>query len=680
MDAGAAGVGTTPVAAPHPGPDARPDWRPPLAAALATLGVVTTLLAPLLASRLSGRADVAPALWADLVLGTAWPVAGALVVRAAPRNPVGWVLVSASLIGPYHVAGYYAAIDAVPGRALPLADLAAWIAVWGFVPYFFVLPLALLLFPDGRPLTPRWRPVVVGVVVVAAVTTLSRMVAPVVTDIAPTVENPLALPWAWLRWVTLSGSLACIFLGNLLGLVSVLLRTRRSVGRHRAQMQWLLLGGTLLVVGFSLPVPGDDWREVAMALGLLGPPAAIAVAILRHGLLDVEVALNRTLVLLVVSSLVVAAYAGVVLLLGSVGATSGPGLLLVALAALAAAAGRSGVQRAVDRLLFGHRRDPYAVVSRVGRHIAPAGEPEEALRLLVDALRRALRLPWVAFVDGDGREVAVSGRPVAGWHAEPAVALGQPMGELRAGLRRPGEQLGPEELGAIAEVAARAGTLAYAGRLVADVAGSRARIVAAREEERRRLRDDLHDGLGPTLAGTAHQLEALATRLRRTGDDAGADRAAAIRDRLRTTVADVRGIVHGLRPPVLDQRGLAGALAGLVEDIDQPVCRTDLQLPATLPAAAEVATYAIAAEAVTNALRHSAGSTLDLAARVEDEALVLTVDDNGQGVHGSPGRGVGLRSMSERAAEVGGRLEVGKAPGGGCRVRAWVPVEAGGEP
>ena len=512
---------------------------------------------------------------------------------------------------------------------------------------------------------------------VASLTVLARMISPVQTDIAPSVDNPWALPWGWTRNVTLVGAFACIFLANLLGVVSVLLRTRRAVGRHRTQMQWLLLGGTLLLVGFALPLGDTGVREVVIAVGLLGPPVAIVIAILRHGLFDVEVALNRTLVLVVVSAVVVAAYAGAVLLLGSVGATSGPGLLLVAGAALGAAAGRAVVQRAVDRLLFGHRRDPYAVVSRVGRHLAPADEADEALRLLVDALRRALRLPWVTFVDTSGTVVAQSGRPGPVWHAEPAAALGRSMGELHAGLRRPGEHLSAEELGAIAEVAARAGTLAYAGRLVADVAGSRARIVAAREEERRRLRDDLHDGLGPTLAGTAHQLDALVTRLRRSGHDADADRATAIRDRLRATVGDVRSIVHDLRPPVLDQRGLAGALAGLVEGIDSPRCRTDLRLPATLPAAAEVATYSIAAEAVTNALRHSAGSTLSVTAVVEERVLLLEVDDNGQGIRGPVGHGVGMRSMSERAAEVGGRCEIVDAPGGGCRVRATIPLEEG---
>ena len=128
-----------------------PGWRVAVATALATVSVICCLVARPLSEWLATRTLVAPALWADLVLGTAWPVAGALVVRAAPRNPVGWLLVSASLIGPYHVAGYYAAIDDLPGRHLPWSDLAAWVATWGFAPYFYVVPLVLLLFPDGGP-------------------------------------------------------------------------------------------------------------------------------------------------------------------------------------------------------------------------------------------------------------------------------------------------------------------------------------------------------------------------------------------------------------------------------------------------------------------------------------------------------------------------------------------------
>ena len=317
-----------------------------------------------------------------------------------------------------------------------------------------------------------------------------------------------------------------------------------------------------------------------MALGLLGPPVAIAIAILRHGLFDVELALNRTLVLIVVSALVVAAYAGAVLL------------------------PRVGRRHLGAGAAPGRRRRP----GRGGRsHRRAARRRPAAVRAPARPLRRGLprRAPHRAGRRGR-RGAATAGRRVA---PGPAAALGQlrrrhrPGGAPTPAVRRrggtpsrrwrsacrwascgpgcavPASSSAPRRSGAMTEVAARAGTLAYAGRLVGDVAGSRARIVAAREEERRRLRDDLHDGLGPTLAGTAHQLEALATRLRRSGDDDAADRALAIRDRLRATVVDVRSIVHGLRPPVLDQRGLGGALGGLVEGIDSPVCTTDVALP-----------------------------------------------------------------------------------------------------
>lgn len=609
----------------------------------------------------------------DFVLATAWPVAGALVVRAVPRNAVGWVLLGSGLMGPYLLSGVYAA-GAVPVRTpngtvaggSPGGDAAAWVATWGFVPYFFVLPLVLLLFPDGRPASPRWRPVVIAVIAVAAVATAARMVAPVMTDLAPAVVNPWAIDREWLKYVTYAGATLCLFAGSGLGVASLVIRARRSRGVPRIQVQWLMLGGAVLLIG---SVPGMAGTSIAFdalfAIGLLGPPVAIAVATLRHGLFDVVFALNRTIVFVVLSALVVGAYAAAVLALGSIGATSGPGLLLVGVAALAAAAGRSVVQRAVDRALFGHRRDPYAVVSRVGRHIAPAAEPAEALHLLVEALRDALRLPYVAFVDPDGVVMVSAGAPTAGWHSAPAHALGRQVGELHAGLRRPGEAFGAEERDAITEVAARAATLAYAAQLVTDVAESRSRIVLAREEERRRLRADLHDGLGPTLAGTAHQLDALATRLDHGADPDAAARARDLRDRLRSTVGDVRSIVHGLRPPVLDQMGLAAALRSLLDGYEIPHCTAEVAPLDGLPAAMEVAAYTIAAEAVANAIRHSAAGQLRLRAAMEGEVFVVEVIDNGCGVQPRRRNGVGLRSMGERAAEVGGRLELRTPAGGG---------------
>jgi signal transduction histidine kinase len=254
------------------------------------------------------------------------------------------------------------------------------------------------------------------------------------------------------------------------------------------------------------------------------------------------------------------------------------------------------------------------------------------------------------------------------------MALGTLVGNLHVGLRRAGERWSTEEQSAIEEVASRAGTLAFAAGLVAEVAHSRERIVIAREEERRRLRADLHDGVGPALAGTAHQIDALARRLEGAGHPTLAGRARELRDRLRQTVADVRSVVHGLRPPILDQLGLTAALRELGQGYDTPQCTISVEELGELPAAVEVAAYAIAAEAVANAVRHSAASRLVISACRGDDTVMVEVIDNGSGLPSKPAVGVGLRSMSERAHEVGGRLDISPHGTGGTAVRAVLPL------
>jgi signal transduction histidine kinase len=645
-----------------------------VAAGLAAFSVACCIAAVVLHPRLLGSVDVPPLAWSDVVLGTIWPVAGAVVVRSRPRNAVGWGLLIASLIGPYLLAATIAAWSVLV-RPDPLfgTDALLWFAAWGFVPYFFVLPFVLLLFPDGRPATPRWRPVIVGFMILAGITTVVRMFSGIEPDMVPGVMNPLGFlrdPW---QYVTLVGAIVCLFGATGLGIASLRVRARRAVGAQRAQLQWLSLGGIVLLLALLDPFTGaGSGGDVVFAIGLAAPPLAIAVAMVRHQLFDVEFALNRTIVFVVLSAIVVGVYLGVVVAVGSIAPSSTLGVVLVAVVAVVAASGRSIVQAGVDRWLFGHRRDPYAVVARVGRHVAPASEPQEALQRLVDALRDALRLPYVAF---DGALTVTSGEAVADWHTEPVFALGQQVGELHAGFRKAGEKFSAEEKAAIAEVGSRAATLAYAASLVDDVAQSRARIVLAREEERRRLRADLHDGVGPALAGTAHQMDALARRMSSGPPDLH-DRAVEIRERLREVVGDVRAVTHGLRPPVLDHVGLAGAMRRLVDGFDVPECTVSIDDAwGDLPAAVEVAAYAIASEAVSNAVRHSAAGRIHLDARVEAGSLVVSISDNGRGIPPRSHGGLGLMSMGERAVEVGGRLDVSGRPGGGTVVRALLPLE-----
>ncbi|MCF2530047.1 sensor histidine kinase [Yinghuangia soli] len=653
-----------------------------IAAVLACTAVVGTAVYVPYHYWLAQRAELFEMIWSDVALGAAWPVVGAFVVRVRPRNPVGWLLLIPAALSPYLIMGLYAAqSELVADDPLPLADFAGWIGAWGFGQYFVVIPLLLLYFPDGHLPSPRWRFATYYILTAAGVAIVAAMFRDGSLDVSPAVDNPWGIPGAgWLRYVLLAGSFAALIPGTVIGVAALVVRSRRVVGVQRTQLQWLVLAGLVLMVCFAVPI-GATGRvtDVFFAIGLLAPPAGIAVAMLRHRMFDVVVVLNRTIVSVVMTVLLVGLYAALVLGVGRIAPTSTMRVAAVAVVALLAAYGRGVVQKLVDRWLFGHRHDPYAVVARVGRHVAPASEPVEALQRLVDALRRALRLPYVAFRSTGGKDGAdalevVSGSPVAGWRTVPAQALGQDLGELHVGLRSGDERWTPEEQAAVEEVAARAATLAYAAGLVADVARSRARIVVAREEERRRLRADLHDGVGPALAGTAHQLDALARRIEAAGQPELAGRARSVRDRLRQTVTDLRSVVHGLRPPILDQLGLAGALRDLLAGYETPHCTVDLGPGLdTLPAAVEVAAYAIAAEAVANAVRHSGAGELTLHARIRTGSLVLEVHDNGCGMPVHPHAGVGLRSMGERAGEVGGRVDILPHSSGGTIVQATLP-------
>ncbi|WP_257153621.1 sensor histidine kinase [Streptomyces lunaelactis] len=628
---------------------------------------------------LAGRITVTPLYWSDLVLGTAWPLVGAVAARTRPRNAVCWLMLLPAMIGPYHLLAYYAGYSSLVASApLPGWQVGAWIGCWGFAGYWFATPLVPLLFPHGRLGTRPRRACAWVITAIAAVGTLATMLRPSGTDPVPGVPNPLGLAgWEWLHTVMFWCAVTTMLGGTCVAAVFLFLRTRSATSTERAQLQWLMLGGLVMALSFlgttltdlqKPPLIGD----LLMMLGLLGPPVGIAIAMLRHRLFDVEAVLGRAIVFTVLSGIVLGVYAAVVAGAGLLAPGSLVGTATIAVTALLAANGRGAVQAAVDRLLFGHRHDPYAVVARVGRHIAPASEPAEAMQRLVDALRQALALPYTAF---DSPAVgAASGTPVpgAGWRTVRCLALGREVGELRIGRRRSGEPWTVQEQGAVEEVADRAGTLAYAAALVEDVARSRARILSVREEERRRLRADLHDGIGPSLAGTAHQLDALA---RRAHDPDLAASITTLRDRLRSTVGDLRTVVQGLRPAVLDQLGLPGALRELLAGYDTPSCHCDIDAACRgLPAAVEVAAYAIAAEAVANAVKHSAASRLDLTAHLDGRDLALAIRDNGCGIAPRHKAGVGFRSMSERAAEIGGRLEITADPGGGTLVRAILPA------
>jgi signal transduction histidine kinase len=674
--------GTADLSTPAPG---LPRWVP---GALAALGVGCTLVAIALGALAHGGRPVDAG---DATLALLYPLVGALVLARQPGNKVGWLLMVSVVSGPYLLAAEYLLLRDGPADGL-LPSLAAWLCAWGFVPYFVIVALVPLYFPDGTLPSPRWRPVarvLTAVVVVGAVAAMFRD-GPL--DYVPALRNPWAIPGLWVSAVVLICSFTSFLVGGAIGVAAQLVRMRRAEGVQRTRLQWLLLGESVLFVCTIASVVLDlpVLSSALFSVGFAALPVAVAIAVLRHGLFDVGQVISRAVVFSVLSGLLLVAYAVVVGLLGEL--TAGERRIAVAvtaLVALAAAAGWERAQRAVDRLLYGERRDPLAVATRLGTTLDSAAAPAEALQTLADEVTRALRLPAVEIVPADPRLPAVraagDGRITGDVDEWPLASLGRDVGRLAVTHRHPGERWRRSERAALDDAARRAAALVWAALLTADLQASRERIVAGREEERRRLRHDLHDGVGPELAGMALQLERLAGKL--SADPDLAALAGRLRDQMRRTVAAVRRAVDDLRPPALDELGLVGALREHVAAYRMPVptgasggevdgVTVHAEDLPPLRAAVEVAAYRIAAEAVSNAVRHAGAATCTVSLGLCGEDLLVEITDDGRGVPADPVPGVGSTSMRERADELGGTLDVTTVEGAGTTVRARLPLAA----
>jgi two-component system NarL family sensor kinase len=413
-------------------------------------------------------------------------------------------------------------------------------------------------------------------------------------------------------------------------------------------------------------------------------PAACLVAALRHGLWNVDVVISRSLAYACLMAVVLAVYTGVVALLGAVlGSTTGAPIVATAAVAVVVLPLHRRLVTLVNRLVHGEPEEPFAVLQRLGDRLAAAQDDatlaEQVLPDVVAGVARALRLPYVAIQLSDGTEVSRGDRPSAVAQL-PLVYAGADVGRLVVAARPGGTGGGDSRV--LAALAEQAAVAVHTVVLAREVRRSRELAVSAREEERRRLYRDLHDGLGPSLAALALQVE---TARDLVGTDA--DRAGRLLDRvgahLKDTVVEVRSVVHGLRPPALDDLGLADALRELAGRFDGPLS-IDMSVEVTedagseLPAAVEVAAYAITGEALANAARHARAGTASVRLEREGGWLVVRVTDDGCGLRADARPGVGLVSMRRRAEELGGTLDVSGAGDGerpGTVVTARLPLE-----
>jgi signal transduction histidine kinase len=664
-------------------PDVRPVLVPWLVAGTTTgLGVATLVLAVGLGASLHDfLAGNEASQWLS---GLATGLLGGLILRTG-RNRLGPILSISGILG--SAAGFCQAY-AAPAHAhgWSLAPEAAWVASYGWLGPLLATLMALpLLYPDGRLRGARWR----------WPARLSLTVGVVGYLLVLTTGSPLSVSvyrWARIALVLAPADgfqlgvalllLLVVVLTSLVAATDILVGMRRRTGSERARSAWFASAVLLGIAAIALPLP----LELSFAVNLLSF-AALGAGIARHRLFDIEAYLPRALASTAIAAaglvvyLVVAAQAGARI---SHDTRSG---ILAALATAATtlvlARGLDRLQELASRLLFGDRRDPQRSLLALGERLAGTVDSDQVLPATVESVCSSLRLPYAAVVlTGEDTPAASSGtpsKPVATFRLRHA---GQDVGRLEVGLRAGERTLDDQDDAVLTAFAQQVAVAAHGVRATRELRRSREQVVLTREEERRRIHRDLHDGLGPALAGISLGLE---TARRGVARDPGATEQLleGLREDASDCVAEVRRIVTGLRPPVLDQSGLLGALHHHAETVS---AQSGGQLAVSvagatgpLPPAVEMAAYRIVTEALSNAVRHAAATRCGIRVCEQAAMLHLVVEDDGSGE--PPARsGHGLATMRQRAEELGGSCEVRFRPGSGTTVTAEFPLHVGSTP
>jgi signal transduction histidine kinase len=544
----------------------------------------------------------------------------------------------------------------------------------------------MLFTPTGRLPSSRWRRFVIAITGGAAVWVVSTLL----TDRPPdppleAVRNPMAISSIEVP-LLIAGAIGIVLThgGVLVAGVSLVRRARRATGVERQQLRWVGFGGAVAgvaVVAALLSALADQpaLLNVAAAALVIVLPLSVTIAVSRYRLYDLDRVISRSVLYTVLTIAVAAVYAivvaGLSLVAGDSRVVSG---VAAVVAAMTVAPMRSFAQGAIDRFLFGRRAEPFAVVSGLSRRLQESTSADTALQALVDTVAADLRLPFVAVEAHDGALLAFRG--TRSKQRTDRLALshrGEDVGALVLGLRGGEDEFDQRERALLEDLARHAGAAVSAVLVARDLHAARHRLVAAREEERRRLRRDLHDGLGPQLTAVTLKVDAARNLMRHDPDQADAVMAE-LRADVRAAIEDVRRVVYALRPPGLDELGLLGALrqharactsTGAPLQVD--VVGDDLD---GLSAPVEVAAYRIVTEAITNTVRHARARRCDVRV-ARDGDLVVEISDDGVGLPPRWRAGVGVTSMRERAVELGGSCTIETGDGGlGTTVSARLPM------
>jgi signal transduction histidine kinase len=633
----------------------------------------------------------------DMLVSVGVPILGIVIVNKQPRNAIGWLFISAGIAIALATFGQVYALHALivePG-SLPAGMAMAWMSnvLWPFP--ITALVLLFLLFPTGHVVSPRWRPV-------AWLTWAIYLLLTVASVVFATAE--WADPFEDIEAAARAGGTfaqTAIFIGAvalpvalLLSVVSLAIRFRRSAGDERLQLKWFVSAAVVTAVTFSIGFFIDSRAVgVVTSLALLGLNVAIGIAMVKHNLYDIDVILNKAIAYGALAAIITAIYVIVVVVIGAViGVTEGLSLLATAVVAVAFQPIRRRAQHVANRLVYGERATPYEVLSRFSEQVGETYSGEDILvrmaRLLAEGTGATSAVVWLRV----GDEV----RPAATWPTNGAMASAIPLVDdespvvdgatasipvrhqrellgLLTVTKPPNEPLSPVEEKLVADLAGQAGLVLANSRLIEDLRASRQRLVAAQDEERRRLERNLHDG-------AQQQLVALAVRLRLARTTASKDHAEADRmlEQLEGDVTaaleNLRELARGVYPPLLADQGLGAAIQAQARRSPVPV-RVEADGIGRYPQELETAVYFCTLEALQNAAKYAQANEVSVSLLEDHGELVLSIRDDGRGFdRAATPLGGGLQNMTDRLAALGGTLTVRSRSGVGTIIEGHVPV------
>ena len=633
-----------------------------------------------------------------LLLAAAFAVAGVLIASRVPSSPIGWILLAAGvgtalqeLAQQYALYGLYHAPGAVPG-----ADVAAWVTEWVWIPYMALVALVVpMIYPTGRVLSRRWRVVLVIGLTAAALGTVCFALAPGELESSPGVPNPAGVGGAdWIR--TLGDVVMLVFATALVsGIGSLALRYRISRADERQQVKWLLLGLSVLAATFLIGVPywtlggqgtsSLDVVENLLVLAIVSIPVTIGIAILKYRLYDIDVVIKKTVVYAILAVLLFAV-GGVAawILAGLVVAGAGQdGFAYLAAGVVVGVAVwplRRVAARIADRLVFGRRATPYQVLSEFSDRVAGTYASDDVLDRMAQVLATA--------VGADAATVWLHDRrgfhPGATWPSDttPEDVIPTSAVEVRhqddvlgaLSVRMPAnDPMDPAKERLIRDLAAQAGLVLRNAALIDDLRASRVRLVAAQNEERRRIERNIHDG-------AQQQLVALAVKLRLADTLVGSDEARAhamlaeLGADTNQALEDLRDLARGIYPPLLADKGLPAALESQARKSTIPVS-VESDGVGRYPQEAEAAVYFSCLEALQNVAKYAEASVATVRLAQTNGELTFEVSDDGRGFDPDAAeRGTGLQGIADRLAALGGTLDVRSAPGEGATLVGSIPV------